>query len=106
MESYEVQLKIKNKSDKGNFWTFKWEGYERRVWQEKINLYIEAETVEDLYEAIMELSENSLEIVSYDIGSKEERKHVETYYNLASNILSPKQIITITQSIPSGISNN
>ena len=106
MDSYEVLLKIKTKSKKGNFWTFKWEGHERRVWQEKINLYIEAKNLEDLYDTIMNISEDSLEIVEYQIGSKEEREHAETYYNLASNILTPVQIINITQSIPSGISNN
>lgn len=106
MKSYEVTLKIKNKSIKGNFWIFQWEGQERRVWQEVIDLYIEAEDEKDLYNTIKETSEDSLEILKYEIGTKEDREHIETFYNLATNILSPRQIINIIQSIPSGISNN
>jgi len=98
MKQYEVDIEIKDK--KGVHYVFSWEGNINRRPTKEMTLYIEAKDEADLYEAIMKISKNTLNILRFEEITEGEMNSIDDFSNLVSNILKPDQALSLTLQVP------
>lgn len=103
--NYEVILKIKNQTQGGRY-EFIWDGQTMRTTNQIANLLIEADSDNALIDKVIDLSNNTLEILSFEEESKDTDTFISTMIDYVTQILSPMEIINIVQTSPATISNN
>ena len=103
--NYEVKLKIKSQT-KGGRYEFMWDGNIMRTPYPTTNLIINAKNDNELINKVLDLSDNTLEILSYEAEEDEEDRLVSKLVDYVTQIVSPMEIINIVQTNPATISNN
>ena len=103
--NYEVRLKIKNQTQGGRY-EFIWDGQTMRTTNQTTNLLIEADSDNALIDKVIDLSNNTLEILSFEEEAKDTGTFISTMVDYVTQILSPMEIINIVQTGPATISNN
>ena len=103
--NYEVRLKIKNQTQGGRY-EFIWDGQTMRTTNQTANLLIEADNDNALIDKVIDLSNNTLEILSFEEESGDTDTFISTMIDYVTQILSPMEIINIVQTSPATISNN
>jgi hypothetical protein len=103
--NYEVRLKIKNQTQGGRY-EFMWNGQVMRTPHSTANLYIEALDDNDLINKVLDLSENTLEVLGYELGDMEEDLAVSRMVDYVTNITDPGEMIEMITRGPATISNN
>ena len=103
--NYEVRLKIKNRTQGGRY-EFVWDGQTMRTTNQTTSLLIEADSDNALIDKVIDLSNNTLEILSFEEEAKDTDTFISTMIDYVTQILSPMEIINIVQTGPATISNN
>ena len=103
--NYEVRLKIKNQTQGGRY-EFVWDGQTMRTTNQTTSILIEADSDNALIDKVIDLSNNTLEILSFEEEAKDTDTFISTMIDYVTQILSPMEIINIVQTGPATISNN
>lgn len=103
--NYKVRLKIKSQT-KGGRYEFMWDGNIMRTPYLTTNLIINAKNDNELINKVLDLSDNTLEIISYEVEDAKEDRFVSKLVDYVTQIVSPMEIINKVQTSPATISNN